>query len=78
MLGARMAGGGGVMVLVAEVIGDNTKVTIGLVGSLLVGVWLLSGKLQKLSDGQQSSSKRLSRIERKLGISEGDVEDVED
>lgn len=79
---AVMAGSGlaarGALALADSTIGDSTPVTIGVVAIGIGGVWYLATTLQRLRDDSRSTSRRLSRIERKMGISESEDADDRD
>ena len=66
-----------VLMLGADIINEATAVPLTIVCAVGGGCWWLSGTLRGLKDGQESTHKRLSRIERKLDIEEDEDEENE-
>ncbi len=62
--------GGSRLGLLAESIGQNTPVDLCIVGAAVTASFYVGMMLQGLRDGQKATDKRLSRIEKKMGISE--------
>jgi FtsH-binding integral membrane protein len=62
-------------ILAQTVIGDSTGLQIGLVGGLLIGVFWAGRQMQRITDGQKQTHRRLLRIERKLHIDDGTTDD---
>ena len=82
-IGGVMLGSGlavrGAELLADATIGNSSSVELGVLAAACGGVWYLGRVLQRLQDGNKANGKRLSRIERKLGISEdSDDSDKED
>jgi len=63
--------------LAADLINEQTALPLTIVCAVGGGCWYLSGFLRGLKDGQKATNKRISRIERKMGISEDDDSDDE-
>lgn len=55
-----------------DIINEQTAMPLALVAAVGGGCWYVGSAFQSLRDGQDSTHKRLSRIERKLHISEED------